>query len=232
MGDLLRLQLVLESADDVTPLDLFNLLRSVEVNEIIDTHKATTNAHLNLVALFDLDVYALLTERVDALRLSQEEDLDSVAFGIRVDVVGKMSVDLVHLVADADMLGAFHDLLQVDHELVDFILSFLVLHVPLIIMLLNSHLGFIQLLARLLQFLARLLQLLVSLLQVLARLLQFLVRFIQLLDGFMQFFLHGIEFFFLILQIMIHILNILLQVAPLLLSLVRLIIFFSQRAVK
>lgn len=211
MGDLLRLQLVLESADDVTPLDLFNLLRSVEVNEIIDTHKATTNAHLNLVALFDLDVYALLTERVDALRLSQEEDLDSVAFGIRVDVVGKMSVDLVHLVADADMLGAFHDLLQVDHELVDFILSFLVLHVPLIIMLLNSYLGFIQLLARLLQF---------------------LVRFIQLLDGFMQFFLHGIEFFFLILQIMIHILNILLQVAPLLLSLVRLIIFFSQRAVK
>ena len=214
MGDLLRLQLVLESADDVTPLDLFNLLRSVEVNEIIDTHKAATNAHLNLVALFDLDVYALLTERVDALRLSQEEDLDSVAFGIRVDVVGKMSVDLVHLVADADMLGAFHDLLQVDHELVDFILSFLVL----IIMLLNSHLGFIQLL--------------VSLLQVLASLLQFLVRFIQLLDGFMQFFLHGIEFFFLILQIMIHILNILLQVAPLLLSLVRLIIFFSQRAVK
>ena len=214
MGDLLRLQLVLESADDVTPLDLFNLLRSVEVNEIIDTHKAATNAHLNLVALFDLDVYALLTERVDALGLSQEEDLDSIAFGIRVDVVGKMSVDLVHLVADADMLGAFHDLLQVDHELVDFILSFLVL----IIMLLNSHLGFIQLL--------------VSLLQVLASLLQFLVRFIQLLDGFMQFFLHGIEFFFLILQIMIHILNILLQVAPLLLSLVRLIIFFSQRAVK
>jgi hypothetical protein len=214
----LRLQLVLEPAYDVTSLDFLDLLRCVKINKIVDVHEATTDTHLDLITFFYFHVDALLSERVDTFRLSQEENLDSVAFRILVDVVSKVSIDLVHLMPDTDMLCAFHELLHVYHKLVDFVLCFLVLNVPLVVMLLNSQLSFIQFLA--------------CLLQLLVRLLQFLVRFVQLLDGVMQFFFHSIKLFFLILQILIKILNIIFQIASLLFSFVSFVVFFSECTVK
>lgn len=122
---LLSLELVLEPLHDVPSLDLFDLQRRVGVDEILDVHVAATNTYFDSVALLDLDVDALLPELVDALGLTQEQDLDPISLWVLVDVVREHLIDLVHLVPDHDRLLLLHQVLDVYHQLVDFIARFL-----------------------------------------------------------------------------------------------------------
>ena len=116
-------------------------------------HKAATNSYLNLVAFLNFNIDSFLSELIDSFRLSQKENLDSIALRVLVDIVGKVTIDFIHLVPDADMLAAFHQLFYIDHKLVDFILSFLVLYVPLIIICFYLLMSFFQFLVGFLQLL-------------------------------------------------------------------------------
>ena len=89
-------------------------------------HEAAANANLNLVTFLNFDVDAFLSKLVHALRLSQEQHLDTIALRILINVIRQMTINFIHLMANANGLRALHQLLDVFHQLVYFFLSLLV----------------------------------------------------------------------------------------------------------
>ena len=69
-------------------------------------HEAAADSDLNLVAFFNFDIDALLSELVDALGLPEEQDLHVVALWVLVDEGGEGDVDAVHLLRNIDRLLA------------------------------------------------------------------------------------------------------------------------------
>ena len=67
-------------------------------------HKAAADPHLDLIALLNLDVDALLPELVDALGLAQEEDANVLLLGVRVEVVGESHINLIIALPDINGL--------------------------------------------------------------------------------------------------------------------------------
>ena len=102
-------------------------------------HEAAADSDLDLIALFNFDVNALLAKLVDTLGFSEEENLDAISLWVLVDVVGEVGVDSVHFVTNHDGLGLLHAILKVNHQFVDLflclLLCLLMFFLPLIILL-------------------------------------------------------------------------------------------------
>lgn len=82
------------------------------LNEVVDVHEAAANSHLQAVAFLDLDIDTFLSKAIDALRLSQEQDLHFFLFRVRVDEVCKCFLDDVALLGDVCKKQLLHVLLR------------------------------------------------------------------------------------------------------------------------
>ena len=93
--------LLSESLEWVVTLKDLELTWSVLVQELVNGEESTANLDEDLASL-DLDHHATGAELVDALRLAHEHDLQLLAVGVVVDVLGKLQVDRVGLDRDVD----------------------------------------------------------------------------------------------------------------------------------
>lgn len=178
----MHLKFLAESGNDIgSPLDFFHFLSCVGINEIIDVHKAATNSDLDLVALLDLHVDALLSELVDAFGLPQEQDLHLLPLWVGVQETRQLLVNLVIVVTDVDVLFGF---------------------------LFNAVHQFSHLLLRIFEFLTCLLEFLTCLLEFLTSLLEFLTCLIKFLNCLMELFLDSVKILLLNLQIVVQFLNV------------------------
>ena len=157
---LLHGHLLREPLQRVLALQLLQLGRRVLVQELINTEEAASNSDVDAV-LVDADDDALGAELVDALALAHKHDLELLAVGIVVDVLGE---PLVHgVVFDRDVHGDAR--LQIDNVLLQ--------RLDLVQQLLILELNRLQLLQKLQRGLLRLVELLLQLDDVGARVLQF-----------------------------------------------------------
>ena len=81
-SNVLNFCLVCESFSDISSRYLFDFDRGVLFDELINTHKLTSNSAEDLPSLLNLDVDALLAEEIHSFRLSEEHD--SHLFTLRV----------------------------------------------------------------------------------------------------------------------------------------------------
>ena len=93
--------LLSESLEWVVTLKDLELTWSVLVQELVNGEESTANLDEDLASL-DLDHHATGAELVDALRLAHEHDLQLLAVGVVVDVLGELQVDRVGLDRDVD----------------------------------------------------------------------------------------------------------------------------------
>ena len=93
--------LLSESLEWVVTLKDLELTWSVLVQELVNGEESTANLDEDLASL-DLDHHATGAELVDALRLAHEHDLQFLAVGVVVDVLGELQVDRVGLDRDVD----------------------------------------------------------------------------------------------------------------------------------
>ena len=93
--------LLSESLEWVVTLEDLELTWSVLVQELVNGEESTANLDEDLASL-DLDHHATGAELVDALRLAHEHNLQLLAVGVVVDVLGKLQVDRVRLDRDVD----------------------------------------------------------------------------------------------------------------------------------
>ena len=96
LNRLLDRNLLSEPLKWIAPLNLFELHRSVLVQELVNAHVASAHTDLNLVFL-DAHVDLLGAELVDALCLAHEHQLQLVAIWVVVDELGHLLVDLITL---------------------------------------------------------------------------------------------------------------------------------------
>ena len=68
----LQIQLLVETREHILPIDLLNLSHGILLNELVDAHEASADAHQHLIALANLDVHALATEVIYTFGLAQE----------------------------------------------------------------------------------------------------------------------------------------------------------------
>jgi hypothetical protein len=89
------------------------------LNEVLDGDEASSDPHLYLVSLFDLEIDPLAAEMVDSLRLSQKHDFD-VGLALRVQELTQHLIEVVVLPADVHnfILGEY---LIVPRHLANFI---------------------------------------------------------------------------------------------------------------
>ena len=118
--NLLSNNLVLESLDNIAPLNFLNLQWSIKINEVLNAHVASTDSDLDLVAFFNFDINSLLAKLINTWWLPQEHDFDFVSLRIVIDEPGKMLINLVYIVSNCDDLWAFHELFLRNNELLDF----------------------------------------------------------------------------------------------------------------
>jgi len=95
------LNLLLEIPHGVLSLKLLHFTGSVLVKELVNGKETATDSDVNLI-FFDLDIDSLATELVDTLLLTHEHDLQVLAIGVVVDVLGNLSVDRVVLYWNVD----------------------------------------------------------------------------------------------------------------------------------
>lgn len=119
MSHLLDQRLVLELADNVLAVDLLDLSRSVLLDELFDEHVATAYSHEDLIALFNLHVYALGAKLVDTFRFSQEHNLHLFSLGIAINESAQVLVNPIISSRDVNDLMLLELAVQV-HELHDF----------------------------------------------------------------------------------------------------------------
>ncbi len=99
-----------ESLQRISPLELLQFLRSVLVQKLIDGEVTASDLDHDLVS-GDFDVDATRAELVDTLLFSHEHDLQFLAVGVVVDVLGQLFVDGAILCRNVDSDACF----QVDN---------------------------------------------------------------------------------------------------------------------
>lgn len=103
-GNLLSKKLMLESVDNILPLDSFNFVLHVCINEFLYANEAAANTDEDLITPFNLDVDASLPKFVDTLRFSQEENLHSLSLWIPIQELGHGHVNRITRFPDVDCL--------------------------------------------------------------------------------------------------------------------------------
>ena len=83
--NILQVELVGEAAEHVLALDLFDLTQRVLLDEVVDTHKASTNAHQHLITLANLDVDASTTKVIYTFGLAQEQNAHLVLLWVMIE---------------------------------------------------------------------------------------------------------------------------------------------------
>jgi hypothetical protein len=77
---LLGRQFILESLNNISSFNSSDFLLHISINELLDTNVATTYPNLHFIPPLYLNVYTFLSELVDSLWFSQEQNLHPVAF--------------------------------------------------------------------------------------------------------------------------------------------------------
>ena len=91
--NLLNCYLWIKSFKRIPSLNFFDLFRCILLNEISNVHETTANSNQQIISFLDLDVNSSMTELIDTLRFSQEQDIHSISLRIVIDKICKCFIN-------------------------------------------------------------------------------------------------------------------------------------------